>query len=105
MEDENSNKTDFPTELSKSFDAILLHDVIDGLRRVRQDPSQGVRRDLIRTMFAAIEGSALGYRQHVCSIARSIDELSPLMDMAFSETTYFVNETGKLEPQTFLSPR
>lgn len=96
MADGNSNQTD----LSKSFDAILLHDVIDGLRRARQDSSQGVRRDLIRTMFAAIEGSAWGYRQHVSSIAKSIDELSPMMDMAFSESTYFVSETGKLEQQT-----
>ena len=100
MADDNSSEANLSVELSKSFDAILLQDVIDGLRRAQGYKSQGVKRDLIRTMFAAIEGSVWGFRQHVRSIAESVGELTTIMDMAFSESTYFVSETGKLEQQT-----
>lgn len=104
MAEENPNETDFAAELSRSFDAILMHDVIDSLRRVKQDRSQSVKRDLIRTMFAAIEGSVWGYRKHVSSIAKSVDELTPVMDMAFSESTYSVSKTGDLESQPRFIP-
>jgi len=104
MADGNPDENHVARELTRSFNAILMHDVIDGLRRAEQDKSQGVQRDLIRAMFAAIEGSVWGYRKHVSSILKSLDELTPLMDMAFSEATYFVNNTGELESQSRFIP-
>lgn len=104
MAEENPDEADLAAEVSRSFNAILMHDVIDGLRRAKQDQSQGVKRDLIRTMFAAIEGSVWGYREHVSSIAKSVDELTPTMAMAFSELTYFVTKTGELESQMRFIP-
>jgi hypothetical protein len=83
-----------------SFRGILIYDVISAFERAQKDNTQSAKRDLIRTIFVAIEGLVWTYREHVRSVAQSTDELTPIMALAFSETSYFVSETGKLEQQT-----
>jgi hypothetical protein len=57
------------------------------------------RRNALRTIISAAEGLAWVFRNHVVSIARTVDDLAPLVEMAFAETAVFVSEQGKIVPQ------
>ncbi len=83
----------------EDFLGILMHDVLLSIQRRDSDDTQATRRDLIRTMFAAIEGASWEYREHVRSIATDLDALSPLVEMALSEKTYRVTENGEIKEQ------
>ena len=90
--------------LRDKFFVILMQDVMRSFERARADDCQASRRDLIRTMFAAIEGSVWEYREHVRSTVDTVAEISPIMALALSETSYTVSETGKLtEQKRFIS--
>jgi hypothetical protein len=89
---------DDPKEIGETFLQVLVADVIRALER--QPDSQSNRRDLIRASFAAIEGLVWFYRKHVENVAKDIDQISPMTEMAFSELTYRVTESGVVEPQT-----
>jgi hypothetical protein len=87
-------------EVQESFLRILVEDVIILIERHDIDPTQANKRDLIRTIFAAIEGLSWSYREDVRSNANTIDPLPPLMELAFTETSYFVSEKGHVQEQT-----
>jgi len=83
---------------------VLFDDVSRALLRLDEDKSPAHRRETIRTMFAAIEGAAWVYREHIRSIAASVGVLTPTLDMAFNEKTYSVAENGMLIEQTKFVP-
>ncbi len=83
----------------EDFLGILMHDVLNAIQRRDLDDTQATRRDLIRTMFAAIEGASWEYREHVRSVADDLDAMPPLMDMALSGKTYRVKENGEIDEQ------
>ena len=83
----------------ENFLVILMHDVLLASQRRDLEDVQATRRDLIRTMFAAIEGASWEYREHVRSIAADLDSLPPLVEMALSEKTYRVAENGEIDEQ------
>jgi hypothetical protein len=83
----------------EDFLGILMHDVLLSIQRRDVDDAQATRRDLIRTMFAAIEGASWEYREHVRSVAADLDSLPPLVEMALSEKTYRVAENGEIDEQ------
>lgn len=89
---------EIPEELGETFLEVLVADVIRAMER--EPDSQSNRRDLMRASFAAIEGLVWVYRKHVEGVAKDIDEISPLTEMAFSELTYRVTESGIIQPQT-----
>lgn len=91
-------------ELRETFLGILSHDVIVCLDRREIDDSQATRRELIRALFAAIEGFVWWYRTHIHAIAVDIHEVPPLMAMALSETSYVVSENGALHEQVRFIP-
>jgi hypothetical protein len=62
----------------EDFLGILLHDVLQSMQRRTASDTQASRRDLIRTMFAAIEGASWEYRKRVRDIAVELDRLTPL---------------------------
>lgn len=59
----------------EEFLGILMHDVLLAIQRRNLDDTQATRRDLIRTMFAAIEGASWEYREHVRSVATDLESL------------------------------
>ena len=61
----------------ESFIGILLFDVIDAIERHGGAGSQSSKRDLIRTGFAAIEGVAWIFREHIVDAARTTSNLDP----------------------------
>jgi hypothetical protein len=91
-------------DLRETFFGILAFDVLVALERVEAHDNQTARRDLIRTLFAAIEGFVWEFRGHVREIADTVDEIPPLLAMALNEASYSVSESGKLvEQQRFIA--
>ena len=86
-------------ELRTTFIGMLAYDVLVALERREVGDNQTSRRDFIRTLFAAVEGSVWLFREHVRSIADDLDELSPMLAMAINENSYSVGENGKLIEQ------
>lgn len=91
--------TDTSESLDESFLRILMHDVLAADEQLASNKGQTAHRNFIRALFAAIEGAVWVYRQHTLSIAKSMEEFSPEMALAFSELSYSVSETGKVVSQ------
>ena len=83
----------------EEFLGILMHDVLLAIQRRDLNDTQATRRALIRTRFAAIEGAAWEYREHVRCIAADLDSLPRLVELALSEKTYRVAENGEIDEQ------
>jgi hypothetical protein len=93
-----------PREVRETFLGLLIGDVIAALERMGVDDSQAARRNLIRTMFAAIEGLVWELREHVRSIAKDIGELPALTELALTETSYAVSNRGEIVSQQRFLP-
>jgi hypothetical protein len=85
--------------LLESFASILVADVAAVMQRFDLDQSQQVRREMIRTLFAAIEGYAWLYREHVIEAAQSMTILTREEEAALSDVSYQVSEQGKISKQ------
>lgn len=86
------------------FVRILVNDVQQALNIARNSNEQANRRNLIRTIMSATEGISWDFRNHVRSILKDVDQIPPLIDQAFDELTYSVNERGRLvEQQRFIA--
>jgi hypothetical protein len=90
-------KNDSHSVFRDTFFGILSHDVVICWERIEVADTQATRRDLIRTMFAAIEGYVWEYRTYVRSVVEHVGMISPMMELALTETSYSVNEQGGLE--------
>lgn len=90
-------KNDSHSAFRDTFFGILSHDVVICWERIEVADTQATRRDLIRTMFAAIEGYVWEYRAFVKSIVNDIGTIPPIMELALTETSYSVNDQGRLE--------
>ena len=100
MSKKGDAKPEDPDSVRETFFGILTQDVILSMERQERSDTQATRRDLIRTMFAAIEGYVWKYREHVRSVMSDIDTIPVLTELALSETSYSVTENGKVEAQT-----
>lgn len=88
----------------ESFIRILLFDVMDAMERHDSAQTQSGKRDLIRTGFAAIEGISWIFREHVTEAARAMSQLEPTEEAALSETSYQVNDQGRIAEQARYLP-
>jgi hypothetical protein len=90
--------------LSQSFERLLLEDVSSAESRLAVADTQGHRRDMIRTLFAAIEGMSWVYREHVRSLLATLGLLTPTADLALRDRSFTVTERGEiLEQQRFVT--
>lgn len=90
--------------LGHSFERLLLEDVSAAETRLAKADTQGHRRDMVRTLFAAIEGMSWVYREHVRSLLITLDLLTPSADMALRERSFTITERGDiLEQQRFVT--
>ena len=78
------------------FLRVLADDVQHALDRTDTGSD---RRNLLRTIISAAEGVSWIYRAHVLSMAKEFDVSTPLIDLAFSEATYSVDEQGNIIEQ------
>lgn len=104
MSVEDKNGEAIPDGFRETFIGLLAYDIILALRRMEANDDQAARRDFVRTVFAAIEGWIMDYRQGVQESLINIRELSPAEEAAFAEVTYALTETGQLREQTRFFP-
>lgn len=90
--------------ISRGFIRTLIGDVQSALTRLEASDTETHRREAIRTIFAAIEGVAWVYREHVRTAARELGDMTPLLDFALQEKTYAVNERGDVTEQIRFIP-
>jgi hypothetical protein len=90
-------KNDSHSAFRETFFGVLSHDVVICWERIEIADTQATRRDLIRTMFAAIEGYVWEYRAHVRSLVDDIGTIPPIMELALTETSYSVSDQGILK--------
>ena len=76
-----------------------LRDDVEHALSASDAGSASDRRNLLRTIVSAIEGVSWVYRMHVLSIAKVVIEVSPLLELAFAESSFAVSEQGKIEEQ------
>lgn len=100
MSVEDNKEEVIPDGFRETFMGVLAYDIILALRRMKANDDQAARRDFVRTVFAAIEGWLLDYRQGVQESIANIRDLSSAEEAAFAEVTYTLTETGKLREQT-----
>jgi hypothetical protein len=83
------------TELDKeSFTHVLIGDVVEAEKRLRENDNQMHRRNLVRAAFAAIEGLHWQLKQDVLLLGAS--NLSPFEYAAVVEESYSVDERGNV---------
>lgn len=87
-----------------SFAEMLVGDVLASMQRRSERDDQSSRRDLVRTSFAAIEGLAWVFREHVIEVAQSTYGLDEPEVRALSEVSYHVNDKGKISQQPKFIP-
>jgi hypothetical protein len=87
------------TPFDKSFTRLLIEDVLDAYDHLRQRDSQSARRQVVRVIFAAIEGQIWLCREHVRDAAASMTQLSPIIGMALREQSYVITEAGDVKEQ------
>lgn len=91
--------SDWSDGLTEDFAIILLTDVAASMQRYASDLSEQAKREMVRTLFAAIEGFTWLYREHVIEAARSMARLTLEEEIALSEINYQVNEQGRIVEQ------
>lgn len=80
----------------------LLADIEAAFDRLEVEGSETSKRNLIRTMFAGIEGSLWSFKEHVRSIALQIEKLTPLQDFALSGRDYLITDSGHIREKARL---
>jgi hypothetical protein len=80
-----------------TFIRTLAFDVQRSLNRYDEEHIEANKRDVVRTIVAAIEGITWVYREHVQEIGVTLEASNSLYDLAFSEKTYSISERGDLK--------
>lgn len=93
-----------PGSVANSFADSLISDVIETLAAWNRLRSPARGRNLIRTVFSAIEGFSWLYRNHVIEVARDIDILTSEEEAALAEQAYSVTDNGKISKQSRFIP-
>lgn len=91
-------------EISQTFGATLLGDVVAAEARLAEADSDANRRDVIRTGYAAIEGVVWIMREHTHAALQEMGYLTPLADLALRERSYS-SPTRARSGNRFCSPR
>ena len=91
-------------ELPKTFTHTLVGDVVTAETRWRDGNVEVVRRDLIRAVFAAVEGLNWQLRQGLVATHSNHLSLNHHEVAALLDETYAVNERGEISPQPRFIP-
>jgi hypothetical protein len=82
-----------------AFMALLIEDVIAARERLTVAHTQTARRDVVRASLAAIEGMTWVAREHVRTVLASLEQLTPVADLAMRELSYRVSDRGEPKEQ------
>lgn len=87
-------------EDSNSFLATLVLDVDKAMERQQEIDDQATRRDLVRTVFAAIDGIIWVFREEVTAAAQETYGLEHEELQVLEERTYSITKTGRDDIQS-----
>ncbi len=87
-----------------SFTHVLIGDVVAAHSRLEQLDTQTHRRELIRTIFSAIEGLHWKLKSDVLQHAVEVTKLTPHEHAALLEEAYSVDEKGMVRVQPRFLP-
>jgi hypothetical protein len=93
-----------PLVRDDSFTHVLVGDVVAANNRLESIDTPTHRRELIRTVFAAIEGLHWQLKQDVLRHAEVVTRLSPHEHSALLEETYSVDPQGSVRTQPRFLP-
>ena len=82
-----------------TFLQMLMTDVLVSLEQMQTDATAAAQRNFVRTLFAAVEGTAWEYREYVRGIAEDVGALTSEADAALKAETYIVTDTGRIVSQ------
>ncbi|MEO5706258.1 MAG: hypothetical protein ABIT10_01910 [Alteraurantiacibacter sp.] len=91
-------------DFEESFLGMLLGDVSQAMERHQLSGSQAEKRNLVRTTFAAIEGLAWIFREHIVDVAETTAGLKADEIQALAETACAVSEQGRISVQSRFIP-
>ena len=80
--------------------SILLNDVSEAQIRLKLTDTDANRRDVIRTIFAAVDGMVFLYREFVRDALEQMEMLTDAERVVLSEKALFVSDKGKIFEQT-----
>lgn len=80
-------------EFEREFLSTLLADAEAAICRFRDPASdvQQARRELVRNIHATIDGVVSAFREHVRSVAQSMDMLTTAEQAVLAETNFLVS--------------
>lgn len=87
-----------------SFTHVLVGDVVSATERVQGNENQTYRRELVRTVFSAIEGLHWKLKRDVFLHAQVVADLTPHEEAALLEETYSVDDRGNVRAQPKFMP-
>ncbi|MFA6220583.1 MAG: hypothetical protein WC692_12525 [Erythrobacter sp.] len=87
-----------------NFTEILVTDFAASMARLEKSGSQSHMRDVVRTAFAAIEGTAWIFRQHIIEVANTTYGLEPDEQAVLLESVHLVSPQGKISTQARFIP-
>lgn len=87
-----------------SFTHVLVGDVVAAAERVKGNENQTYRRELVRTVFSAIEGLHWKLKRDVFRHAQVVADLTPHEVAALLEETYSVDDRGMVRAQPKFMP-
>ena len=87
-----------------SFTHVLIGDVVAARQRLETQDTKTHRRELIRTIFAAIEGLHWQLKQDVLRHAKAVTKLTAHEYAALMEETYSVDDRGNVRSQPRFLP-
>lgn len=90
--------------VGKGFIHTLVEDVVSAIERREMSDTEAHRREAIRTIFAAIEGVAWVYREHIRRAAKDLGTLTTGLEIALQEKSYSAGGRGELVEQVRYTP-
>lgn len=104
MSADPTTKDENETVLRDHFTKILVMDVDAASIRFKANDTQPTRRDLIRSIFAAVEGMGWSYRTFIVEAATAMDHLTSAERIVLSERINIVTAAGKVQEQERFIP-
>ena len=85
--------------IRRGLAGILMSDFREAMRHQASADTPAIRRSLIRTAIAAVEGLTWMYREHIREYSNELGLLSDIENQAFAESIWAIDESGKASEQ------
>lgn len=77
-----------------NFSKILLDDILVAADRLAETNNQMHKRELVRAIFAGIEGNIWTYKEKIRKLAADIEAVDSLTLLAMDQKQYYISDNG-----------